>query len=84
MPSIRRLKYFVKAAETGCLCIAADQSHKTRSTIQSAIRFIEAVTGVALFQRHDTGVDLTPEGKQVLEHAKEVLRHHEAIRRIGK
>ena len=71
--TLRQLRYFVAAAETGQLSMAAKTSHVAQSTVTNAILTLEASMGVTLFQRKPNGVTLTADGYKFYHHTKHIL-----------
>jgi DNA-binding transcriptional LysR family regulator len=71
--TLRQLRYFVAAAETGQFSMAAAQVHVSQSAITNAVQALERRLGVRLFNRLPHGVDLTPEGHSFLQRARHVL-----------
>ncbi len=68
--TLRQIRYFLAAAETGQFSAAADQVHVTQTAITSAIKELESIVGVDLFERHHaSGVSLTSDGQRFMQHA---------------
>lgn len=71
--SLRQLRYFVAAAETGQFSMAATHSHVSQSAITNAVLQLEGTLNVRLFDRLPHGVTLTAEGHNFLQHARHIL-----------
>lgn len=71
--TLRQLRYFVAAAETGQFSMAATRTHVSQSAITNAVLQLEAALSVRLFDRLPHGVTLTAEGHNFLQHARHVL-----------
>lgn len=71
--TLRQLRYFAAAAETGQFSQAALSNHVSQSAITTAIGQLESNLGVSLFERLPYGVRLTLEGHRFLERAQTVL-----------
>lgn len=71
--TLRQLRYFAAAAETGQFSQAALTNHVSQSAITTAIGQLESNLGVSLFERLPYGVRLTLEGHRFLERAQTVL-----------
>lgn len=71
--TIRQLRYFLAAAETGTVSAAAQGLAISQSAVTEAIRDLEADLGVQLFERHPRGLEITPRGHQFLRHAQTIL-----------
>jgi DNA-binding transcriptional LysR family regulator len=80
-PSLRQIRYFIATANAGQVSKAAIDMNVSQSAITTAIKALEDLIGVPLFDRHPAGVALTLEGNQFLEHAQHIVESvHEAIR----
>ncbi|MDO6728220.1 LysR family transcriptional regulator [Cognatishimia sp. 1_MG-2023] len=71
--TLRQLRYFVSAAETGKLSTAATDCNVTQSAITLAIKGLEDQIGFELFERTSSGVILSLEGQRFLAKAREIL-----------
>jgi DNA-binding transcriptional LysR family regulator len=71
--SLRHLRYFIAAAESGQVSRAAVALSVSQSTITAAIQHLETQLGAALFDRHPQGVALTLEGSSFLQHARNII-----------
>ncbi|MET0962365.1 MAG: LysR family transcriptional regulator [Noviherbaspirillum sp.] len=71
--TIRQLRYFLAAAETGQFSMAATREHVSQSAITNAIHSLEGELGVRLFYRLPQGVSLTVEGQDFLSSARHIL-----------
>ena len=79
--SLRHLRYFIAAAESGQVSRAAVELNVSQSTITAAIQHLESQLGAALFGRHPQGVALTLEGSSFLQHARNIIASvNEALR----
>ena len=68
--TLKQIRYFLAAAETGQFSAAAVQVHVTQTAITASIRELEQSLNVALFERrHACGVELTPDGQRFMQHA---------------
>ena len=70
---IRDLKYLAAAASTSNFGRAAKSLGVETSTISRHIARLEDELGLALFERANTGVHLTPGGKAVMVHVNRTL-----------
>ncbi|MGE0253969.1 MAG: LysR family transcriptional regulator [Alphaproteobacteria bacterium] len=69
MPSLRQIRYFLGAADTGKVSAAAALLNISQSSVTVAIQELEAELGVTLFERHAGGLRLTHEGQKFLPYA---------------
>jgi LysR family transcriptional regulator, nitrogen assimilation regulatory protein len=77
---LRQLKYFVAIAEQENFSRAAQQLYVAQSALSRRMRDLEEELGVRLFDRHLRGAALTPEGRDLLERARYLLRSFEQLR----
>lgn len=71
--TLKQIQYFLAAAETGQFSAAAAKVRVTQTAITAAIKELESLLGVRLFQRrHAAGVSLTLEGHRFLQHAHNI------------
>lgn len=73
------LGVFAAAARHQNFAHAAEELHLTASAVSHHVRKLEAVLGVALFQRHARGVTLTGEGRQLADAAAVAVSDLEAV-----
>ena len=71
--TIRQLQYFVAVAEQGSVSRAAQNLSISQSSVTEAIKELESDLGVALFERHPRGLNITHKGHQFLRHATKIL-----------
>nr|MBP8101183.1 LysR family transcriptional regulator [Burkholderiaceae bacterium] len=71
--TLRQLRYFVAAAETGQFSMAATRTHVSQSAITNAVLLLEQTLGTRLFERLPHGVALTAEGHRFHQHASHIL-----------
>lgn len=66
--TLRQIKYFIAAAETGKIVGAANMLNISPSSITESIKELESITGVSLITRHRRGINLTFDGYRFLQH----------------
>jgi DNA-binding transcriptional LysR family regulator len=71
--TIRQLQYFIAVAEQGTVSRAAQNLSISQSSVTEAIKELESDLGVALFERHPRGLNITHKGHQFLRHATKIL-----------
>jgi DNA-binding transcriptional LysR family regulator len=74
---LRHLRYFVAVAEELNFSRAAERLHVAQPALSSQIRALEGQLGCELFARTTRKVELTTNGKLLLEDAYEILRRAE-------
>ncbi|MCJ8309199.1 MAG: LysR family transcriptional regulator [Rhizobiaceae bacterium] len=65
-----QIRFFVSVAETGSLSACARATGASQPTVGRAIASLEQSLGVSLFKRHARGFELTPQGADLLPHAR--------------
>jgi DNA-binding transcriptional LysR family regulator len=81
---IRDLKYLAAAASTNNFGRAAKSLGVETSTISRHIARLEDELGLALFERANNGVHLTPGGKAVMVHVNRTLAEFDAVGRSAR
>lgn len=81
--NISDLKYLVAVAEHRHFGHAAEACNISQPTLSTQLKKLEAELGVALLERNNRSVAVTPAGERVLRHARTILSEAEAIRDIG-
>ena len=77
---LRQLRYFVGIADARSIAKAAEWLHVAQPALSVQLANLEAELGVALVVRSNRGVELTPSGESLYEHATQMLNlHREAI-----
>jgi DNA-binding transcriptional LysR family regulator len=72
--TLRQLRYFIAAAETGQISHAAMELNISQSAVTAGIKALEDDLGVKLFSRGGAlGVAITPEGARFLSRAKSIM-----------
>ncbi len=78
--TLKQLRYFAAAGETGSVTKAAVLVHVSQPSISAAIAHLEQVFGLQLFIRHHAqGLSLTPAGRRLLGEAKRLLNQAEGL-----
>lgn len=77
---LRSIRYFVHVAEVGNITLAASELGIVQPALSRQIRRLEQDLGAPLLERFPRGVQLTPAGRQFLDHCRRVLREIAAAR----
>jgi DNA-binding transcriptional LysR family regulator len=77
---IATYRYFLAVAETGSIRRGAEQAHISPSAISRQIQLLEHAFQAPLFERNQTGMVLTEEGRIVAEQMRSSLRDMELAR----
>lgn len=75
LPPLDLLEPFEAAARHGSFTRAAEELNVTQSAISQRVRRLEALLGIGLFERHHRAIELTPEGRELLNGVTAALRH---------
>jgi len=79
---IAQLKTLIHVAELGSLSKAADRLRIAQPALSRQIRLLEKELGTMLFERHGRGMVITDVGREVLEHAAQIMSEMELIRNV--
>src|ERR1700732_529853 len=76
---LRHLRYFVAVVDAGSLTVAAARPlHTSQPSLSRQIRALEDDVGAQLLTRSARGIEVTPAGRALFDHARLVLSHVEA------
>lgn len=79
MIELRLLRYFIAVAETEHVGRAAARLHISQSPLSRQIRQLEDLVGVRLFDRERRRIRITPAGRWLLGHARELVARSDAL-----
>ena len=82
--NLRDLRYLVAVADMRRFGQAAEACHVSQPTLSTQLRKLEESLGVALFERTNKSVTVTPIGDRIVERARRVLEEADAIPEIAK
>ena len=71
--TLKHLRYFIAAAETGQISHAAMELNISQSAVTAGIQGLEATLGARLLARRAQGVSVTPQGARFLSRAKAII-----------
>jgi DNA-binding transcriptional LysR family regulator len=74
------LQLFISVADARSITRGADRAHLALASASERIKGLEEALGVALFKRVRRGVELTAAGESLLDHARVIMHHVEAMR----
>ena len=77
--NILHMKYAVEVARLGSLNKAAESLMIAQPNISRSIKELEADLGITIFQRSAKGMELTPEGEEFLDSARDILHRIEKV-----
>jgi len=71
--TLKHLRYFIAAAETGQISHAAMELNISQSAVTAGIQGLEATLGARLLARGAQGVSVTPQGARFLSRARAII-----------
>ncbi len=71
--TLKHLRYFIAAAETGQISHAAMEMNISQSAVTAGIQGLEATLGARLLARGAHGVSVTPQGARFLSRARAII-----------
>ncbi|OZI73621.1 hypothetical protein CAL24_17365 [Bordetella genomosp. 2] len=77
--TLTQLRYFLAIIRCGSISGAAAQIHVAQPAISQRLRQLEEELGQVLFKRLPRGIELTPAGHYLKEHALEILRRVDSV-----
>ena len=81
--NLRDLRYICAVAELRHFGKAAERIHVSQPTLSGQIRKLEDTLGVALFERTNKSVRITPAGERIVDLARQVLQGADEISRVA-
>src|SRR3569623_656738 len=82
--NLRDLKYIIAVADTRHFGRAAARCFVSQPTLSGQIKKVEDELGVAIFERNNRAVEVTPVGKAILELARQVMEQADAIIQLAR
>jgi LysR family transcriptional regulator, hydrogen peroxide-inducible genes activator len=82
--NLQELRYFAAVVDFRHFGRAAESCNVSQPTLSSQIRKLEEELGVTLLERTNKRVDVTPVGRQILEHAQRVLTEAGQIEAVAR
>ena len=71
--TLAQLRYTIAIAKAGSMNEAAKSLYISQPSLSTAIRELEAETGVEIFRRTNRGIAVTPAGEEFLGYARQVV-----------
>lgn len=82
--NLQHLRYLVATADHGTMTKAAAACHVAQPALTRAVRTLERELGLSLFSRRGRSVEITAEGRLVVEVARRVLAEVGLIESLGR
>lgn len=77
--TLSQLKYVIMVAESESVNEAAKNLYISQPSLSAAIKELEKELGIELFRRSNRGVSLTPQGKEFIGYARQVVEQYKLI-----
>ena len=74
IPDLRTLEILIAIADTGSLGAAARQMGMTQQGVSERVRSAESILGFTLVSQTPRGTHPTPQGREFINHARDVIR----------
>jgi LysR family hydrogen peroxide-inducible transcriptional activator len=81
--NLRDLKYIIAVAETHHFGRAAERCFVSQPTLSGQIKKLEQELGVAIFERTNRSVEITPVGEAILAHARQMMEQADVIQQLA-
>lgn len=82
--NLRDLKYIIAVAETHHFGKAAERCFVSQPTLSGQIKKMEEELGVAIFERTNRSVEITPVGEVILDHARQIMEQADVIQQVAR
>lgn len=82
--NLRDLQYIIAVAETRHFGQAAERCFVSQPTLSGQIKKLEDELGVAVFERTNRSVEVTPTGEAILLHARQIMEQVNAIEQLAR
>ncbi|MBR1860698.1 MAG: LysR family transcriptional regulator [Lachnospiraceae bacterium] len=77
--TLNQLKYIIQIADSSSMNEAAKALFISQPSLSASVRELEDEIGLEIFVRSNRGISLTPEGKEFLGYARQVVQQYELI-----
>jgi LysR family hydrogen peroxide-inducible transcriptional activator len=82
--NLRDLKYIIAVAETRHFGKAAERCFVSQPTLSGQIKKLEDELGIAVFERTNRSVEITPVGEAIVAHARQMMEQADAIEQLAR
>lgn len=82
--NLRDLKYIIAVAESHHFGRAAERCFVSQPTLSGQIKKLEQELGVAIFERTNRSVEITPVGEAILVHARQMMEQADVIQQLAR
>lgn len=77
--TLQQIRYILEVAKAGSMNKAAERLYISQPTLTGTVREVEEETGITIFSRTNRGVLLTNDGREFLEHARQLYQQYELL-----
>jgi LysR family hydrogen peroxide-inducible transcriptional activator len=82
--NLRDLKYIIAVAETHHFGNAAERCFVSQPTLSGQIKKLEEELGIAIFERTNRSVEITPVGAAIVAHARQMMEQADIIQQLAR
>ena len=82
--NLRDLKYIIAVAESRHFGKAAERCFVSQPTLSGQIKKLEEELGVAIFERTNRSVEITPVGETIVAHARQIMEQADVIQQLAR
>lgn len=77
--TLNQLKYAIAVSESDSFNIAARKLYISQPSLSTSIHALEEEIGIQIFRRSQNGIAVTPDGKEFLGYARQVMEQFELL-----
>ena len=77
--TLNQLKYAIVVSESESFNIAAKKLYISQPSLSTSIHALEEEVGIQIFRRSQNGIAVTPDGKEFLGYARQVMEQFELL-----
>lgn len=82
--NLRDLKYIIAVAESRHFGKAAERCFVSQPTLSGQIKKLEDQLGIAIFERTNRSVEITPAGEEILANARRIMEQADGIEQVAR
>ena len=82
--NLRDLKYIIAVAESRHFGKAAERCFVSQPTLSGQIKKLEDQLGIAIFERTNRSVEITPVGEEILANARRIMEQADGIEQVAR
>ena len=77
--TLAQLRYAITVAGSGSMNEAARKLFISQPSLSASVKDLEEETGIEIFRRTNRGISVTPEGKEFIGYARQVVEQYELM-----